>query len=151
MRKNLFDIITAEQLIKRVENLQPDSPPLWGKMTATEMLLHCNNVHESLLQPAKESGKKTSIKQYLVRWIVLYIIPRYPKNRQTPKRFKVEGMITNFEFQDQKTRFMELVRRFADHKEQINHYHPYFGQLSVKEWGITSYKHADHHLRQFGL
>ncbi len=28
--------------------------------------------------------------------------------------------------------------------------HPLFGRLSFREWGVVTYKHADHHLRQFG-
>jgi hypothetical protein len=28
--------------------------------------------------------------------------------------------------------------------------HRFFGRLSGAEWGVTQYKHLDHHLRQFG-
>jgi len=28
--------------------------------------------------------------------------------------------------------------------------HPLFGPLTWQEWGVTTYKHADHHLKQFG-
>jgi hypothetical protein len=28
--------------------------------------------------------------------------------------------------------------------------HPLFGPLTWREWGVATYKHADHHLRQFG-
>ena len=28
--------------------------------------------------------------------------------------------------------------------------HAFFGKLSGHEWGVTQYKHLDHHLRQFG-
>jgi len=28
--------------------------------------------------------------------------------------------------------------------------HPLFGRLSFREWGVATYKHTDHHLRQFG-
>ena len=28
--------------------------------------------------------------------------------------------------------------------------HPLFGRLSFEEWGVATYKHTDHHLRQFG-
>ena len=29
--------------------------------------------------------------------------------------------------------------------------HPMFGQLTRDEWMVWGYRHADHHLRQFGL
>ncbi|TPW11975.1 MAG: hypothetical protein FD129_1557, partial [bacterium] len=28
--------------------------------------------------------------------------------------------------------------------------HPFFGNLNIDEWGRLSWKHLDHHLRQFG-
>jgi hypothetical protein len=28
---------------------------------------------------------------------------------------------------------------------------PLFGPLTGREWGALAYKHADHHLRQFGV
>jgi hypothetical protein len=28
--------------------------------------------------------------------------------------------------------------------------HGFFGPLSGAEWGVSQYKHVDHHLRQFG-
>ena len=29
--------------------------------------------------------------------------------------------------------------------------HPFFGRLTGAEWGISQFKHLDHHLRQFGV
>ena len=31
------------------------------------------------------------------------------------------------------------------------HPHPFFGPLTPQEWSRGSYKHLDHHLRQFGV
>ena len=28
--------------------------------------------------------------------------------------------------------------------------HPLFGPMTWREWGVATYKHTDHHLRQFG-
>jgi len=28
--------------------------------------------------------------------------------------------------------------------------HAFFGSLTGAEWGVSTYKHLDHHLRQFG-
>jgi hypothetical protein len=29
--------------------------------------------------------------------------------------------------------------------------HPMFGRLTTNEWNVWGFRHADHHLRQFGL
>lgn len=151
MKNNLFNKEAAEQIVTRVQQLQASAKALWGTMTATEMLLHCNKVHEQLLSASTPSGKKTSLKQYLLRWIVLYIMPHFPKNAKAPKQMRTKGIINNAAFEEQKNIFGELIRRFSAHTTPITHRHPYFGNLTSKQWGIAAWKHVDHHLRQFGI
>jgi hypothetical protein len=151
MKRNLLHKDSAELLISRLQNLRPDTAPRWGSMTATEMLLHCNKVHQYLLSPPASSGKNTSLKQYLIRWVVLYLIPNFPRNAQAPKQVRTKGAIADAAFGEQKQAFIEIIRRFPRHGAPIQHHHPYFGNLSTKQWGLSAWKHADHHLRQFGL
>jgi hypothetical protein len=150
--KNLLDSQTVESLVQRVHQLGPDTKPQWGSMTATEMLLHCNKIHQQLLSPSTtQKKKKTSLKQYAVRWVVLYIMPHFPKGAQAPKQMHTKGTITNADFEAQKQQFIEIVRRFPEHTAPIAHRHPYFGNLNTKQWGRAGWKHVDHHLRQFGV
>lgn len=152
MAKNLLDKEACETLVLRVQKLSAGALPRWGKMTATEMLLHVNKLHQHLLlPPVTVTRNNTSPKQYLLRWLVLYGMPRYPKGAKTPKQFNTKGAGNEAAFEDQKALFIALLRRFAEHKEPIHHFHPYFGALSTRQWGLSSWKHADHHLRQFGL
>jgi hypothetical protein len=44
-----------------------------------------------------------------------------------------------------------LIHRFNGADTQLSGHHPLFGALSAAEWGRFSYRHADHHLRQFGV
>ena len=150
--KNLFDSHAVEQLIQRVQQLQPDTPPQWGSMTATEMLLHCNKVHQQLLAPPTSANKKkTTLRQYLARWVVLYIMPHFPKGAQAPKQLHTKGTIHDEAFEEQKEQFIQIVRRFPTHKLPVEHRHPYFGNLNTQQWALAGWKHTDHHLRQFGL
>ena len=48
-----------------------------------------------------------------------------------------------------KAEFKEIVGRFVDARTCSSH--PVFGALSKNQWGILSFKHVDHHLKQFGL
>ena len=151
MKKNLLEKEVAKEMVQRIQGLRPDTPPRWGKMNATEMLLHLNKVHQQVLSPATANVKKTTFKQLLVRWLVLYLMPRYPKGAKTPAVFNTKGTVNQDAFDEQKNVFTELMHRFATHQKSIEHYHPYFGALSTRQWGLSSWKHADHHLRQFGL
>lgn len=150
MKKNLFDADCGATIIERIQKLNVESSPLWGSMTATEMLAHCNKVHEGLLSGAVQP-QSTSVKQYLLRFIVLYLLPKYPRGAQAPKRFVTKGQINNTEFAQQQQAFVALIHRLAQHTAPIQLQHPYFGALSTQQWGLSGYKHVDHHLRQFGL
>ena len=151
MQKNLLNEACCEKMVVRLQQLQPATPARWGKMTATEMLLHLNKVHQHLLSPAAASPKKTAVKQWLLRWLVLYVLPQYPHGAKTPKPFNTKDSINEAAFEEQKEQCIRLLRRFAQHQEPIQHYHPYFGALTTSQWGLSSWKHADHHLRQFGV
>jgi len=151
MKKNLLNEEAAGKMIARVQMLRPDSPALWGTMTATEMLLHCNQIHERLLSPATTTAKKASLKQYAIRWVVLYVMPRFPKGVKAPKQVRTKGAISDAEFEKQQALFAAIVQRFPLHTSPINHPHPYFGNLNSKQWGLAAWKHLDHHLRQFGV
>ena len=41
--------------------------------------------------------------------------------------------------------YLERVRQ----QKNLNE-HPFFGELNRKEWARLTYKHLDHHLKQFG-
>jgi len=43
-----------------------------------------------------------------------------------------------------------LERIGAGPREGRGPVHPLPGRLSYREWGVATYKHTDHHLRQFG-
>ena len=53
----------------------------------------------------------------------------------------------------EKKRLAALVERFSKGGRAgcTTHPHPFFGALTPDDWGVLTYKHLDHHLRQFGL
>lgn len=150
MKKNLLIKQTAEQIIRRVKQLQPDSKAVWGKMNATEMLLHCNLCNEQIFKGGTIT-KKTTLKQYLLRLLALYIAPNFKKGINGDPANETIGIIANANFEQQKVSFIQLIDRFPEHKSTLVLPHIAFGNISTKQWGIAAYKHMDHHLRQFGV
>jgi hypothetical protein len=43
---NIFTKNVADQLIQRIDKLNPTSHALWGKMNVAQMLAHCNVTYE---------------------------------------------------------------------------------------------------------
>lgn len=150
MKKNLLHQAVADAIVRRVQKLHADNTPLWGRMNATEMLLHCNRINEQLLT-APPLKKGTKLRQYIGRWLFLYLSPSFPKNARTPRRNETKGQIDSAAFAEQQQKFTELIQRFPNHPSPIQLPHPYFGDLNTKQWGLAAYKHVDHHLKQFGV
>src|SRR5690349_3515444 len=136
MRKNLLNKVAAEKMIARVNALQVNTKPGWGIMNATEMLLHCNICNNQVLD-GNIPYQKSTLKQYLLRIIALYIAPRFPKNLITEPDNDTKGKIGTDQFETQKRLFIQTMLRFAERKEPIALTHPAFGNLNTTQWGIA--------------
>ncbi|HEX8278458.1 MAG TPA: DUF1569 domain-containing protein [Segetibacter sp.] len=150
MKKNLLYQTAADDIIARVQKLQPTSKAQWGTMNATEMLLHANLCNQEVFEDIVPV-KRTTVKQYLLRILALYIAPHFKKGVKGDVRKETAGKIDAAQFEEQKARFIELINRYPNHKAPLTLPHIAFGNISTKEWGIAAYKHMDHHLRQFGV
>jgi len=149
MRKNLLDKTTAEEIVTRAKSLQRTDKGNWGTMEVTEMLHHCNLANKQILHGDIEY-KKSSLKQHLLRFLSLYIVPKFLKNIKGAERNDTKGKISADEFEQEKIKFISLIHQFATHKDPIELTHPAFGNLKTRQWGVAAWMHMDHHLRQFG-
>lgn len=150
MTNSLFDKAVTNQIIARVQNLAVDSQPIWGEMTAAEMLLHCNICNRQIFEESRGS-EKTSVQQYLLRILALYIAPHFKRGIKSEQRNITKGLIDGSRFEEQKEEFVNTLSRFPINDRPLTLTHPAFGNISTKQWGIAAYKHMDHHLRQFGV
>jgi hypothetical protein len=150
MKKNLLYQQAADSIIERAKKLQPGNKAGWGKMNATEMLLHANLCNEEIFQPVA-SQRSTTLKQYLLRIIALYFAPHFKKGIKGDIQKETTGKIETSKFEEQKEKFITLIKKFPEYKQPITLFHIAFGNISTREWGIAAYKHMDHHLRQFGV
>jgi hypothetical protein len=150
MKKNLLYQAAADNIIARVQKLQPTSKAQWGVMNATEMLLHANLCNQEVFEEIVPV-KKTTLKQFILRIVALYIAPNFKKGVKGDSKKETAGKIDAAQFEAQRLRFIELVKRYPNHKTPLTLPHVAFGNISTTEWGIAAYKHMDHHLRQFGV
>jgi len=148
--ESLFESSAADNILDRVEKLQPRTRPLWGKMTVSQMLAHCK-------VPLEVAVGEKELKRTLMGVIFGRIGKKqmlkpepFKKNLPTDPRFVVKN---NPDFTSEKHKLESLIRRFAaSDPDTIAHRpHPFFGKMTAEEWGWLQYKHLDHHLRQFGV
>ena len=150
MKKSLLNREAADFIIKRVQNLSAAHQAQWGTMTSCEMLLHCNSCNRQILEESR-GKEKTSLKQYALRILALYIAPNFKKNIQGEARNETKGKADSSDFENYRKEFILLIDKFPSTTRPLTLSHSAFGNISTQEWGIAAYKHMDHHLRQFGV
>ena len=150
--KSIANKCDLETLIARVERLSPESRAIWGKMNANQMMCHLTDQMRLATNEKDVPATSNPVSRTLGKWMVLYVIP-VPKNVRTSP--KVDQTIdgtkpTDFE-SDRKTLlgFIEKMSNLPDDFPWGSHFR--FGAMNKKQWCAFTYKHADHHLRQFGV
>ncbi|RNL54069.1 DUF1569 domain-containing protein [Pedobacter jejuensis] len=149
--KNIFQAEITSEVIDRINKLTPTTTPLWGKMSVSQMLAHCNVSYELVydnIYPKPGAFMKFILKN-LVKSKVVSEKP-YPESSQTAPQFIIKD---EKEFEKEKQRLIEYINKTQQLGE--NHFdgkesHS-FGKLTKSEWNNMFYKHLDHHLNQFGV
>jgi hypothetical protein len=52
-------------------------------------------------------------------------------------------------FIEEKTKLLDMLNCFSENN-MVNDKHPIFGKLTKEQWSKATWKHFDHHLKQFG-
>ncbi|MDX1979093.1 MAG: DUF1569 domain-containing protein [Bryobacteraceae bacterium] len=146
--KTMFDAAARQVLMERFARLSPDRKPLWGRMNCTQMLTHCADPMRAAMGELEvKSNGPWFLSLKLMRHAVIYWFP-FPKGAPTAPEFMpppggdwakaMEGLSA-------------AAARFAAVGENGTlRPHPAFGDISTRDWGYLTWKHLDHHLRQFG-
>lgn len=147
--KNIQNDSDYSEIRKRILARSSSSPRKWGKMNLQQMLVHCTTqLKMSLGELTSKAQGPAFMRTRLGKWLIFSTIP-WPKGAATPDEMNMEKnefLLT--EIENQKT---ELLHYLEKAKTQVKLFpHPFFGELSRKEWSRMIYKHLDHHLRQFG-
>lgn len=149
--QSLFDRNTYHDVINRIDLLNENSRPKWGKMNVNQMIKHCQMpllVANGKIELEEDIGfvKKLMMKLYKTN---MYNDKPWPKNLGTPKRFKIED---TDDFEKEREKLKIIISEF--HEKALNirwPAHPYFGKFTTDQWGKLQYKHLEHHLHQFGV
>jgi hypothetical protein len=149
--KNIFQQSVVDEVIYRINNLKPDTKPLWGKMDVAKMLAHCNVTYEFIydsIHPVPNGFVKLLLKLFVKKGVVNEV--PYKKNLKTAPEFIISN---ERNFEKEKERLINYIKRTADLGE--SHFDGKesrsFGKLNITEWNNMFYKHLDHHLSQFGV
>ncbi|WP_343634136.1 DUF1569 domain-containing protein [Fluviicola sp.] len=148
--ETLFAKQTLDQSIDRINRLQPDKQPVWGKMNATQMLDHCS---ETMKVVRGQKQIKRSFISYTLGTMLkknFYNDKPFHKNGPTHPDFIIT---TTSDFEQAKQQLIDHLVAFQEGgvEKCTSEPHAFFGKITREQWGIGMYKHLDHHLQQFGV
>jgi hypothetical protein len=148
MAHTIFSAEDNQNLLARLEKLTAETRPLWGKMNASQLVLHCQKPLDVATGQLRLSGGLMGFLFGKMAKSSMIKNLGFGKNSPTHPKFKVAH---NPDFDAEKHRLMDLVRRFGEVGPAIvaNKKHPFFGEMNDEEWGLLQYLHLDHHLKQF--
>ena len=137
-----------EEIVRRMRSLSDASTGRWGTLDVTGMLQHLRlSANMTLGELSLPSANKRAFQVFPLKHLILYVFP-FPKGAPTAPGLKPSDATS---FEEERTSLLELLERIGTGpSEGAGPEHPLFGPLTWREWGVVTYKHADHHLRQFG-
>ena len=144
--KNLFDPAVKQEIIDRINTLTPDSKAIWGKMNVGQMLTHCQMPIGVAYGTHKLQGS------FIIKLIgplfksVLYNKKPYKQGLPTDRSFVITEQK---DFNQEKNKLLDMISGFTENNI-TGERHPAFGKLTKEQWSKATWKHLDHHLKQFG-
>ncbi len=146
--KSLFNDQQRKEITDRIASVANESERKWGKMSAAQMLVHCQ-------QPIKVGLGELKLGTNLLFMILGPFIKKklmkevpFDQNLPTHKDFIITHEPSLVE---ERQKLIDLVNQFNDKKDSLAIKHPIFGKMSTQQWDSLNWKHLDHHLRQFGI
>jgi hypothetical protein len=147
MRSILNETDRAE-ISNRMRSLSASSTGRWGSMNVVSMLQHLHlSTRMALGELPVASVNKRAFQAFPLKHLLLYVVP-FPKGAPTAAELKPGDTVS---FEEERTALLELLERIGTGpRDGAGPAHPLFGPLTWREWGVVTYKHANHHLKQFG-
>lgn len=128
--KSLWDETLRTEIADRVRRLTPHSPREWGRMNPHQMLCHTADQLRMAVGDITTGQARGPLAFAPVRFLVIHVLP-WPKG---------------------KARLLGLIERFGrTPPDEFAPTNPVFGRVSPTDWAVLSYRHLDHHLRQFSV
>ena len=135
-------------IVNRLQSLSASSSRRWGHLDVAGMLQHLRlSARMTLGELPVPSKNKRVLQVFPLKHLILYALP-FPKGAPTAPELKPDVTAS---LEEEREAVLELLERIGTGpRDGVGPVHPLFGPLTWREWGVATYKHADHHLRQFG-
>lgn len=148
-----FNDIQLEDLLQKLDQLDPKTTPKWGSMSAQRMVEHLSDTLD--LAMGKSKDVKLDIPEEKIPRAQGFILSEHemPKNFEAtfaPADAQLRNESIDFAIDEFTTKWLEF-EDFFESNPGIKTLHPNFGELDLDMWKKLNAKHLKHHFEQFGL
>jgi hypothetical protein len=147
--KSVFETSTRQEIADRINLLNENSNRKWGKMNVYQMLKHCT-LHEEMMLGRIKINRVLPGLLFGRMFLKKVLKDDKPFGRNSPTSSLLKTTSENGDIENQKREWIKRNEQYPDYTN-INLVHPFFGPMTREQIGFYAYKHADHHLRQFGV
>ena len=147
-------LFLKKDFLSLLKQISSDTLPAWGKMTLQQTVEHCSDfvriasgktVYTDIITPEENLDKVRS-----------FLMSEKPFRENTPNLLmpEVPAPVRNKTIQEAYSELEKELEYFFAVFEKNRHQvtrNPFFGDLNYEQNIQLLYKHALHHLRQFGL
>ncbi|HJU90011.1 MAG TPA: DUF1569 domain-containing protein [Gemmatimonadaceae bacterium] len=138
-----------QDLITRLEKLTPTTRGTWGRMTAPQMICHINESIRMAFGEVPTTDRRAFFRHPPLKQLVMYWLP-WPKGVPTAPEL-LARVPASWDADVAECR--DLLQRFARESPARSGWprHPAFGSMTAAQWGYLTYRHVDHHWKQFQI
>lgn len=152
MVKTVANPAVVHSLASRLRALDPASARRWGTLTPHEMLCHLADSQDMVLKIRPRMKPAVAVAHPIAKLLWLWSPLHWPHGWPTNPQFDPRvGGTRPAVFAADRERVIAGLERLAAAAGELDPSHGKFGPMSVREWQRWAWRHADHHLRQFGL
>jgi hypothetical protein len=146
---SILNDVDRKAILERIGSVTSASTRRWGRMDTRAMLTHLKQSALMALGELPVASKSKRIFQvFPIKHLILHVVP-FPKGAPTAPELLVPDAASVDAIRSELVSLLERIG--AGPRAGDGPVHPLFGRLSFREWGVATYKHTDHHLRQFGV
>jgi len=149
---NIYSQETTVELATRISSLTNETPALWGKMNAGQMLSHCCVAYQQVL------GENTDKPGMIMKWMLKTffkqsMVNEVPYKPNLPTGPTFIRLNQHFDIEAEKGKLIGYIQKIQELGPEQLAARPSLslGMITPQEWNNLLYKHIDHHLRQFGV
>lgn len=146
--KSIFEPQARDEVRARIRKLTPQTVRRWGTMTVDKAVVHMSDQIRMGLGEIPLGPPRGLLRLSGMSYLMIHVLP-WPKGRATgpqeaftnhPDTFEADVAILG-----------ALIDQISSRGEAGEWPHnPVFGKMTGRDWGVLTYRHLDHHLRQFG-